>query len=260
MHLPQFRYIGSLVVVLILGLAVQAVAQVGVGAHRPAGAELLMDGTREMLEQKWTYWDGPCRSARPPIGWTVVDDLDEGEGTAISSNDPYAAGGRYGAADLVTKKKFRDFRLHVEFMVVRGGGNSGVYLQNRYEIQILDGEDGPHGLAAVINEAEAPYEVYNGTREWNAYDIRFRAARFEGGELVEQPRVTVYFNGEKVHVDQPIAQVHGGECSGLDGGNQGGEGITDRPGGLKLQAEGYDVRYRNIWLKELTIEEPNTDF
>jgi hypothetical protein len=46
--------------------------------------------------------------------------------------------GNYGAADIVTKKAYRDFRLHIEFLVPQPGGNSGVYLQNRYEIQIKD--------------------------------------------------------------------------------------------------------------------------
>ena len=48
--------------------------------------------------------------------------------------------------------------------------------------------------------------------------------------------------------------------SGLDGGNDGGKGITDTPGGLKLQAEGHDVRYRNIWITELDLKEPDTNF
>lgn len=244
---------------LCLGTVTDATAQVGVGAQRPAGAEMLLDGSREMLDDKWTYWDGPCRSAQLPIHWSIVNNP-TGNGTAVSSNDPYAAGGKYGAADIVTKKKYRDFRLHVEFMVMRGGGNSGVYLQNRYEIQILDGDETEHGMAALINQTESPYELYRGLQRWNAYDIKFRAARFKDGKLVEQPRVTVYFNGEKVHVNQALKKVYGGACSGLDGGKEGGEGITNRPGGLKLQAEGYDVRYRNVWIKELVIAEPDTDF
>ena len=55
-------------------------------------------------------------------------------------------------------------------------------------------------------------------------------------------------------------QVWGGARSGIDGGNDGGKGITDTPGGLKLQAEGHDVRYRNAWIKELDLTEANTDF
>jgi hypothetical protein len=72
--------------------------------------------------------------------------------------------------------------------------------------------------------------------------------------------VTLYFNGIKVHANQVIQQVWGGANSGIDGGNNGGKGITDTPGGLKLQAEGHDVRYRNAWIKELNLERPNTDF
>ena len=72
--------------------------------------------------------------------------------------------------------------------------------------------------------------------------------------------VTLYFNGQKVHVNQVINQVWGGANSGLDGGNDKGRGITDRPGGLKLQAEGHDVLYRNIWVKELDLTTADTDF
>ena len=72
-------------------------------------------------------------------------------------------------------------RLHIEFLIPAKGGNSGVYLQNRYEIQVLDGDSTNHGMAAVINEAAAPYHPYNGVGRWNAYDIVFRAARFTDG-------------------------------------------------------------------------------
>jgi hypothetical protein len=72
--------------------------------------------------------------------------------------------------------------------------------------------------------------------------------------------VTVYFNGKKAHTNQVISQVFGGINSGIDGGSDGGKGITDRPGGLKLQAEGHDVLYRNIWIKEMKIDKADTDF
>jgi hypothetical protein len=233
--------------------------KVGINAKPPAGAELLFDGSREMLDEKWTYWEGPRFSAELPISWEIVEDpLDEG--TVVSANDPAAEGGKYGTADIVTKKEYRDFRLHVEFLVSNPGGNSGVYLQNRYEIQILDGDSTKHGMGAVINETESPYHAYKGPGNWNAYDIQFRAARFENGDRTEKALVTLYFNGEKVHVNVPVNQVWGGPNSGIDGGNDGGKGITDRPGGIKLQAEGHDVLYRNIWIKELNLDEPDTDF
>lgn len=243
----------------VLGGAVSAGAAIGVGAHPLPGAEVIIDGSRQMLDGKWTYWEGPRFSAKLPIKWQVVPDPVDA-GTCISSADPAAAGGKYGSADIVTKKAYRDFRLHIEFLIMQPGGNSGVYLQNRYEIQVLDGDQGKHGMAAVINEAAAPFDAYHGTGKWNAYDITFRAARFQDGKRVEKALVTIYFNGKKIHANQPINQVWGGANSGLDGGNDGGKGITDTPGGLKLQAEGHDVRYRNAWIRELDLEEAETAF
>jgi hypothetical protein len=232
---------------------------VGVGAAPMPGAELIFDGTRQMLDSKWTYWEGPRFRSSLPIKWQIVEDPVDA-GTVVSSLEPAAAGGLYGAADIVTKQKFRDFRLHIEFLVTQPGGNSGVYLQNRYEIQILDGGKTPHGMGAVINETESPYHAYHGVGRWNAYDIVFRAARFQDGKRVEPAMLTMYFNGIKVHTNQPINQVWGGPYSGVDGGNDGGRGITDTPQGLKLQAEGHDVRFRNIWIKELDLTKPDTDF
>ena len=232
---------------------------IGVGAKPISGADVIIDGSRHMLDTVWTYWEGPGFAASLPIKWKIVEDPVDA-GTVISTDDPAAAGGKYGAADIVTKKPYRDFRLHIEFLVTKPGGNSGVYLQNRYEIQIVDGEKTKHGMGAVINETESPYHAYKGLGQWNAYDIVFRAARFKDGKLVEKPLVTMYFNGQKVHTNQQISQVWGGPNSGIDGGNDGGKGITDTPAGLKLQAEGHDVRYRNAWIKELDLEKPNTDF
>jgi hypothetical protein len=234
-------------------------AQIGVGAKPMEGAELIIDGSRKMLDDKWTYWEGPRFSSSLPIKWKIVDDpVDEGK--VVMTDDPVAAGGKYGTADIVTKKKYRDFRLHIEFLITKKGGNSGVYLQNRYEIQVLDGDKTNHGMGAVINETESPYHAYNGIGKWNAYDIQFRAARFKESKRSEKALVTMYFNGKKVHVNQAINQVWGGPNSGIDGGNQGGVGITDTPGGLKLQCEGHDVRYRNTWIKEMDFENSDTDF
>ena len=231
----------------------------GVGTKAPKKAEVLFDGSRQMLDDKWTYWEGPRFSSELPMKWIIQDDPVD-NGSIVNSNDPAAEGGKYGTADIVTKKKYKDFRLHVEFLIPNKGGNSGVYLQNRYEIQVLDGDKTKHGMATVINETESPYDVYTGIGKWNAYDIKFRAARFTDGKLTEKPIVTVYFNGQKVHSNVKINQVHGGANSGLDGGNDGGKGITDTPGGIKLQAEGHDVFYRNIWIQEIELVDPDTTF
>jgi hypothetical protein len=194
-----------------------------------------------------------------PIKWKIVDDPVDG-GTCVMTDDRVADGGKYGTADVVTKKPYRDFRLHIEFLISNPGGNSGVYLQNRFEIQVLDGDQTEHGMGAVINETPAPYHAYNGIGKWNAYDIVFRAARFIDGKLAAKPLVTMYFNGKKVHVNQQINKVWGGPNSGVDGGNNDGFGITDSPQGLKLQCEGHDVRFRNTWIQELDLKDADTDF
>jgi Domain of Unknown Function (DUF1080) len=245
--------------ILCLFFSASIKAQVGVGTTAAAGAEILFDGSRTMLDEKWTYWQGPRFGSSLPIKWEIKPDPVD-KGTTVSTSDPAAAGGLYGAADIVTKKKFRDFRLHVEFFITAAGGNSGVYLQNRYEIQVLDGDTTSHGMGAVLNITPSPYKAYNGIGKWNSYDILFRAARFKKGKKTENALVTVYFNGQKVHTNIPIHKVFGGPNSGVDGGNDKGEGITDTKEGLKLQAEGHDVRYRNIWIKSMKIKKADTDF
>jgi len=82
-----------------------ALADVGVGVAPVDGAEVLFDGTRKMLDDKWTYWEGPRFASSLPIKWKMVDDpVDEGQ--VVQSVDPKAAGGRYGSADIVTKRSF----------------------------------------------------------------------------------------------------------------------------------------------------------
>lgn len=232
---------------------------IGVGARPLPGAEVLLDGTRKTLDEKWTYWQGPRFRSSLPIKWPIVPDPVD-SGSCVQTDDPVAAGGLYGAADIVTKAVYRDFRLHIEFWIAKPGGNSGVYLQNRYEIQICDGDRTSHGLGAVINETPAPYHAYHGLGKWNAYDIVFRAAHFKDGKLVEKARTSIYLNGQKVHTDVVINQVWGGPDSGVDGGNDDGRGITDSPQGLKLQCEGHDVRYRNAWIKPLNLDRSGTGF
>ncbi len=250
---------GTKAIARIVSETVATLLQTGVGAKPIVGAEVLFDGSREMLDARWTYWEGPRFASSLPIKWKIVEDPVD-QGTVLLTHDPAAAGGNYGAADIVTKKAYEDFRLHVEFCVMNEGGNSGVYLQNRYEIQICDGDKTRHGMATVINDSDSPYHLYKGLGKWNAYDINFRAARFKDGKLVENALATVYFNGVKVHTNHRITQVVGGANSGVDGGNDDGKGITGTPAGLKLQNEGHDVRYRNIWIKETRIEQPATDF
>ena len=258
MRFSDFKWF-TLTTLLIIAVSSPLIAEVGVGAKPLTNAEVILDGSRGMLDEKWMYWEGPRFSSKMPIQWKIVDDPVD-KGTAVMTDDPAAVGGKFGAADIVTKKVYKDFRLHVEFLIVKAGGNSGVYLQNRYEIQVLDGDKTSHGMAAIINEAATDYNLYNGLGKWNSYDVTFRAARFQEGKLTEKPLVTLYFNGTKAHTNHSITKVWGGPNSGIDGGNDQGRGITNVPGGIKLQAEGHDVRYRNIWIKELVLDKPDTEF
>jgi len=234
--------------------------ELDVSAKPDEGAIVLFDGKEESLHQNWEYWKGPALLASMPIKWKVIEDPVNPQEKVFMSYDPNTTTGKYGTSDIVSKQKFKDFRLHIEFLIKEPKGNSGVYLQNRFEIQVLDGDKTKHGMAAVINQTESPYHLYRGIKKWNAYDIVFRAARFENGKLTQKPLVTVYFNGVKAHTNVQIEKVWGGERSGVDGGDNNGFGIKDTPEGLKLQNEGHQVCYKNIWIKELQLDQANTDF
>jgi hypothetical protein len=156
--------------------------------------------------------------------------------------------------DLRTKQAFGDFQLHVEFRVpllppdVTGQdrGNSGVYLQERYEVQILDSY-GDTTLAD--NEAGAIYtkkapdvNMARPPETWQSYDIVFRAARYDAaGTKVSNARVTVVWNGRVVHRDFAVDGVTGGS-------------IPEAPstGSIRLQDHGNAVRYRDIWIRPLS--------
>ncbi|HTU25003.1 MAG TPA: DUF1080 domain-containing protein [Pirellulales bacterium] len=165
-------------------------------------------------------------------------------------------GGRLGddhtlAAGTVSKQEFRDFFLHLEFCLpfsprARGQqrGNSGVYLQNRYELQVLDS----FGLDGAINECGALYNqraplvnMCFPPLTWQTYDVTFTAARFDGAkDKLASARVTVKHNGTLIHDDV--------EITGPTGGALGSEypGL----GPLQLQWHFSTVTYRNIWIVE----------
>src|SRR5687767_1061839 len=127
----RFRYLTLLVLAAAIAGSQLSFGGVGVGAGPIPGAEVIIDGSRKLLDEKWTYWEGPGFKSSLPIKWKIAEDPVDG-GTAVMTDDPVAAGGKYGTADIVTKKAYRDFRLHIEFLIMKPGGNSGVYLQNRY--------------------------------------------------------------------------------------------------------------------------------
>lgn len=156
--------------------------------------------------------------------------------------------------DLRTKQGFQDFRAHVEFWLpelppdVTGQdrANSGVYLQERYEVQILDSY-GDTTLAddeagAIYTKKAPDVNAATAPKTWQTYDITFRAARYDAsGEKTEDARITVVWNGVTVHDDVAV-----------DGPTGGGVAEDPTAGALRLQDHGSKIRYRNVWVEPLT--------
>jgi hypothetical protein len=152
--------------------------------------------------------------------------------------------------DILTREKFGGrFKLHVEFRVPylptqkgQGRGNSGVYVQGRYEVQVLDS----YGLKSKDNDCGAIYGIaapsVNACKAptvWQSYDIEFTAPKCADGKKVEPGRMTVYHNGVKIHDDVKLTKDN--TTSGLGGD-------VCAPGPILLQDHGHPVQYRNIWL------------
>jgi hypothetical protein len=197
------------------------------GTPPPKDALVLFDG--KSLDN-WVKTDG-----KTPAHWKLVG------GGAVE----VAKGG-----NIITKEKFDgSFKLHVEFRVPyepdhkgQARGNSGVYVQGRYEVQVLDS----YGLESKKDDCGAIYEVAAPLKNvckaptvWQSYDIEFTAPVCKDGKKVEPARMTVYQNGVKIHDDVKIDR---------DNTRAGLVGDPCTPGPIMLQDHGNPVQFRNIWL------------
>ncbi len=163
-----------------------------------------------------------------------------------------------GSGSIRTKEDFSNFRMHLEFSTPQtpakaegqGRGNSGVYIQKRYEVQILDSSElelkrqnrrlKNSDCASLYRTKSPDVNVCKLPGQWQSYDIIFHAAKFEGEKKTENARITVWHNGILVHDDFEIPNKTGvGQPEGPE------------PGPILLQDHGNEVKFRNIWIVPL---------
>jgi hypothetical protein len=157
---------------------------------------------------------------------------------------------------VVTPSAYQDFRMHVEFNVNDAGdvereknGNSGVYIQQRYELQILnsfgvsEADYNNHDCGCIYGMKKPDKLVCKPAGEWQSFDIAFRAARFDGARKTQNARITVYQNGELIHDDYELKR---GTGAGMR------EEHSARP--VKLQGHHNQVQFRNVWIQQLALD------
>jgi hypothetical protein len=187
----------------------------------------------------------PTLGAKPPVNAVILFDKDpeQWQGAHVDERGLLAAG-------TTTKKKFQAFQLHAEFFLPfkplgRGQdrGNSGVYLQDRYEVQVLDS----FGLKGENNECGGIYSKKRPSVNmcfppltWQTYDIDYQPAKFGAdGKKTANAVATIRHNGVVIH-----------DHTEIDGPTGGGKPESPQPGPIQIQGHGNPVFYRNIWLVE----------
>lgn len=206
-------------------------------------SKVLYKGAEAVPADATVLFDGTCLS-----GWKKRG---KDEAAAWKIEDGYMEVVP-GAGDIVSKELFTDFQLHVEFWLPlmadckgQARSNSGVYMQGRYELQVLDS----YTLDPNIDDCAAIYVLappcVNAARppeEWQTYDILFHAPRFnEHGRKTKNARISVVWNGVWVHNDLEVPDPTGGEI----------DHEFSQPGPLMLQDHGNLVRFRNVWARKL---------
>ncbi|MFH5885403.1 DUF1080 domain-containing protein [Halalkalibaculum sp. DA3122] len=198
----------------------------------PSDAIVLFDGS------DFSQWQHPDGSE---VQWT----LNDGAMTV-----------KPGTGGIETKQDFGSVQLHIEWRAPEpeGGtgqdrGNSGVFLQDRYEVQVLDSynnETYSNGMAGSIYKQHIPaVNAAKAPGEWQTYDIVFEAPVFNDDGTVAQPAyLTVFWNGIMIHhkaeLKGPTVYIGHPEYEAYEGGAP-----------ISLQDHSHEVSFRNIWLREL---------
>jgi hypothetical protein len=202
------------------------------GRPAPAGADILFaNGNLDQWEHKKDQ----------PATWRI---LPEGVIECV----PYSK-------DIQTKKLYKDFEMHLEFKMPyepdntgQDRGNSGLFIQGVYEIQILDSYGVPGSLrdcGAIYRVSPPKINMSAPPEQWQTYDIIFKAARFdESGKLLESPIITVKHNDTLIHHLKKIKET---PTHAKDDRKQE---PAKKPGPLKLQDHKHPVQFRNFWILE----------
>ena len=215
----------------------------------PSDAVVLFDGTD--LSQ-WVGWQGP-------FGLEFYPNYSKGKEVKSTWKVENGYMQVDTGANLKSKQKFGDIQLHVEWATPeaatgasQGRGNSGIGLMGTYEIQVLDSfnnktyADGQAGSLYGLNPP-----LVNASREpgkWQTYDIVFEAPRFSDGKLIKPAFVTLFHNGV-------LVQNHE-ELLGPTAHRVRSEYVPhEAEGPILLQMHGNPVRYRNIWVRRLNLDE-----
>lgn len=204
------------------------------GNKAPSDAIVLFDG------KDFNNWVSSNKEGGAPK-WTIKD------GAMIVTG---------GTGDIQTKQTFGDFQLHIEFRTPekvesegQGRGNSGVFLQERYELQVLDSYNNrtySNGQAGSIYKQTPP--LVNASKksgEWQTYDIIYTAPRFHphNGAVASFGKVTVLHNGVLIQ--------NGTVIQGTTPYIGTPQNIAHGKGALRLQDHGNPTAFRNIWIREL---------
>jgi hypothetical protein len=190
----------------------------------------------------------PTLGAKPPAGAIVLFDgsnTDEWQSGAKLTPQKWLIGG------ATTRRKFRDFALHLDFMIsyvpqtrtIWQRPNSGVLLQQRYEIQILDSFGivmREHECGVLYAQVTPKINMCYPPLNWQTYDIDFTAARYDAaGKKAKLGRCTVKLNGMVILDD---VEIKGPTPSGI--------AENPQPGPVYLQEHGFPAFFRNIWIVE----------